>query len=399
MTKHHLILAGGAAAFFVLGLWRLTAPVIRAAEEGGISAPLQAPAIEAPLLTAGGDRPANEFYKAKVLQIVQEGARGEGAEKQLFQIVKVLIKSGALKGQEIIIEHGGLFSIVKNQKVKKGDSVVVVKIEGPERAEYFIADDYRLPSLWLIIALFFSLAVFWGRAKGLASILGLAFTILILVKFITPQILSGKNPLLISLVGAFFIAVISLYLAHGFTRRTSIALLSTLLTLAISALLAVFFVSLTRLTGVGTEEAFYLQIGPLETLNLKGLLLGGIIIGVLGILDDITTSQVAAIDEISKANRRLGFSELYQRGLSVGYEHIASLVNTLVLAYAGASLPLFLLFIINTNQPAWVIFNSEFVAEEIIRTLVGSTALILAVPIATFLAAYFFSAPLNEFDS
>ena len=133
-----------------------------------------------------------------------------------------------------------------------------------------------------------------------------------------------------------------------------------------------------------------MQSGISNNINLRGLLLGGIIIGVLGILDDITTAQAAATEEIFKANRRLGFSELYSRAFSVGREHITSLVNTLVLAYAGASLPLFLLFTLHI-QPWWVTLNSETIAEEIVRTLVGSMTLTLAVPITTGLAAYYYT--------
>jgi uncharacterized membrane protein len=178
-----------------------------------------------------------------------------------------------------------------------------------------------------------------------------------------------------------------MFLAHGFNKQTTLAFGSTLITLIGAAILSVIFVSLTRLTGAGTEEAFYLQFGSLEKLNLQGLLLGGIMIGVLGVLDDITTGQTAAVYEIHKADPKLKLADLYKRGINVGKEHIASLVNTLVLAYAGASLPLFLIFNLNDSIPLWVNLNSEFIIEEIIRTLVGSTALVLAVPISTFIAA------------
>jgi uncharacterized membrane protein len=134
----------------------------------------------------------------------------------------------------------------------------------------------------------------------------------------------------------------------------------------------------------------FLQFGQLQQVNLRGLLLGGIIIGCLGVLDDITTAQTAAIDEIGKANPKMTFKELHRAGISVGREHIASLINTLALAYVGASLPLLLLFTVQEESPFWVVLNSEFLAEEIIRTLVGSSTLLFAVPITTWLAAYFF---------
>jgi uncharacterized membrane protein len=149
-------------------------------------------------------------------------------------------------------------------------------------------------------------------------------------------------------------------------------------------------VAVTSLSGAGTEEAVYLQLSYLPELNLAGLLLGGIIIGTLGVLDDVTTAQVAAVEEISLANRSLSVAELYKRGLSVGREHIAALVNTLVLAYAGAAFPLFLLFALPDHPPLWVILNGENIIEEVVRALVGGSSLMLAVPIATALAAAVF---------
>ena len=151
------------------------------------------------------------------------------------------------------------------------------------------------------------------------------------------------------------------------------------------------FVYLGKLFGMGTEESIFIQSGVLQEVNLRGLLLGGIIIGALGVLDDITTAQTAAIDELSKANHKLGFAELYKAGTSIGREHIASLINTLALAYVGASLPILLLVSLNEDMPWWVMVNSEFIAEEIVRTLVGSSTLLLAVPISTWLAARTFA--------
>jgi len=155
--------------------------------------------------------------------------------------------------------------------------------------------------------------------------------------------------------------------------------------------LALFFVSVAQLSGTGSEEALLLNVSSTMQINLRGLLLGGMIFGVLGVLDDVTTAQAAAVDEIKKANPKLGFEELYQGGISVGKEHIVSLVNTLVLAYIGSSFPLLLLFSLNQGVPLWITLNSEFIMEEVIRTLVGSTALIFAVPITTVMAAFVFA--------
>jgi uncharacterized membrane protein len=335
--------------------------------------------------------PKDEYVKARVLTVVREGSEESGGYKTEYQVLSMKLLDGADVGNAVEVTQRQLSGQSSIQKVKKGDVVVLVKsVMGGERL-YMIADRYRLQPVSILLAVFFILVVVFGRWKGLFSIVGLVVGILIIVNFIVPRIVKGENPFWVTLVGILLIAVTSLYLAHGFTRRTTIALVSTMLTLGLSILLATWAVDLTMLTGVGSEEAFYLQVGPLGMLNLKGLLLGGILIGTLGVLDDITTSQCAAVDEISKANKELGFKELYRRGLNVGHEHIASLVNTLFLAYAGSSLPLFLLLMQNTSGvPLWMTLNSEQFVEEIVRTVVGSIALILGVPISTLLAAWFF---------
>jgi uncharacterized membrane protein len=191
-------------------------------------------------------------------------------------------------------------------------------------------------------------------------------------------------------LGAAVIAVISIFVAHGHTQRTWLALTSTLLTLLGTVAVAGLAVLFAKLSGAASEEAYYIQVGQFENLDLRGLLFGAIIIGTLGVLDDVTTSQVAAIEEIHKANGSLSVTELYHRGMSVGREHIAALVNTLALAYAGASFPLFLLVAAFPTQPLWVTLNSQIIIEEVIRTLVGSSALVLAVPLSSLLAAIVF---------
>lgn len=322
------------------------------------------------------------FLKGKVIEMIEEGTRDIAGQQNIYQRVRV--RTG---NEESEIEHGGIWTITENQKVKKGDRVVLTKSAD---GTLTIFDHYRLPPLAWIFAIFFGLAVFFGGRKGFMSILGLLVSIGIIAKLIIPWILAGGNPITVSLVGSALIAAIAFYLGHGLHSRTTIALASTFITLALAAILAWVFVNLAKLTGMGSEDALFLQLG-FETINLKGLLLGGIMIGALGVLDDITTAQSAAVDELKKANPKLTAHDLYKRALSIGNEHIASLVNTLALAYAGAALPLFLLFAQGTQAPFWVNLNSEFIVEEIVRTLVGSSALILAVPITTWLASNWFS--------
>jgi len=272
----------------------------------------------------------------------------------------------------------------------KNETIITTKTTIDGEDYYYVVDHYRLPSLAVIAVIFVVLIIALARKRGAFSLFGMCVSVAILALYIVPSIIHNHNPLVVSVIGSVMIAVISLYVAHGINRRTTIALISTLLTIVIAVITSILFVEIAHLTGLGSEEAYFVQSGISSTINLRGLLLGGIIIGVLGILDDITTAQSAAVEEIFRANRTLSFTQLYARGFSVGREHITSLVNTLVLAYAGASLPLFLLFTLNI-QPWWVTLNSESIAEEIIRTLVGSTALALAVPITTGLAAYYYT--------
>lgn len=336
------------------------------------------------------DVPQDEYSRAVVVSVTeQEGnaTLGQG----VVQAVKLRLVSGSETGKEMDVSHGDLFAITEEQKVKPGETVVVVKTQGPSGPVYYITDKYRTPAIGIIFAIFLGLAIFFGRTKGVRAVLGLLLSIGILIQYVIPLILDGNNPILVSFIGALVIAFLSLYLAHGVNMRTSVALASTIITLVLAATLSIIFVQLASLSGTGSEEAVFLRMGPIGAIDLKGLLLGGIIIGALGVLDDITIGQAASIEEIKKANNKLGRGELFKRGLSLGREHIASLINTLALAYAGASFPLLLLFSLGGNVPFWLTFNSEFIAEEVIRTLVGSTALVLAVPISTFLAAWVFS--------
>jgi uncharacterized membrane protein len=341
-----------------------------------------------PLEVPDDYRPSLEYHLGVITEVMADKVQELAGTRHIVQKLKAKITRGKDKGKDIDLQ--GYIVTQESQKLKKDDKVVIVKQISLRETVYYVSDKYRLPPFLFIFGIFFVLAIIFARVKGFMAIVGLAVSILILVQFVIPKIITGSNPLLVSLMGAVSIAVLSLYLAHGYNKRTSIALVSTLLTLAIATGLSMLFVSLAKLTGLGSEDAFYLQLGPVEQLNLKGLLLGGIIIGALGVLDDVTTSQVAAVDEIHSANPKLSFRELYTRGLSVGQEHIASLVNTLALAYVGSSLPLFLLFTLNNQMPLWVKLNSELIAEEFVRTLVGSCALIFAVPISTFLAALYF---------
>ncbi len=351
-----------------------------------------------PLMAQGTTTLSKDDYKVATVKEVISSKQQEVAGFQEFaQELKVDLW-GDKSDEQITAKYSELDNSSSRQEFKVGDWVVVldapVVTDGSDLAEksYVVADFYRLPWLIMIGLGFLGFVGLLGGLKGLRSIFGLIVSVLILALYIVPQLALGANPLLSALVGVVAIAVLTFYLSHGFNRRVTIALISTLITLGITVLVSVLFVKITNLLGIGSENATLLQLGQFGELNFQGLLLAGIVIGVLGVLDDVTTSQAATVAELKLANPNLTARELYVRGTRVGKEHIAALVNTLVLAYAGAFLPLFLVFMMSDLTPSWFIVNSQEIAEEIVRTLVGSTALLFAVPITTFLAAKYVKA-------
>lgn len=344
--------------------------------------------VLSPPLVHAQDNPDVTFHRAQVLEILNESRTEDGGYATVTQDVRLRLQDG----QEVTAQYTLPLGASESRLLRPNLQVIAVSPNNlpPEQMpedQYIVTDFYRFPSLLLVFGLFIVIIVVFAGLRGLTALAGLGISVALLLYYIVPQIAQGADPLMVSLVGSFIIAGVALYLAHGFNRRTTVALVSTLGTLALAIIAAISFVSFTKLFGLGSDESLDLQYGAIASLNLRGLLLAGMIIGALGVLDDITTAQAAAVDEIHKANPKLTPIEIYHRGMSVGREHITSLVNTLALAYAGSSLPMLLLFTIY-QQPLWVTLNSEFVVEEVVRTVVGSLALTLAVPITTALAAW-----------
>ena len=335
---------------------------------------------------------SDQFYQAEVKQVLESGQRNIEGIINPYQVVEVQIENGDRQGETVTIQHGVEFTIDRSLLVKPGERVVLLgstDLDG--QIFYQIIDKYRLDKIYYLVGIFFLAIILLSRFQGLGSILGMVFSLGVIIKFIVPEILAGNDPLVVSIIGSFVIMFFSIYLAHGLSKKTTIALVSTFFTLVFIGLISVFFVSFAKLTGLSSEEAYSLRLGlPTADINIKGLLLGGILIGSLGVLDDITTGLSASIFELSAANPKYTFRELYRSGTNIGKEHIASLVNTLVLAYAGASLPIFLILILNpASYPLWATLNNEAIVEEVVRTLAGSFGLLLAVPLTTFLAAFY----------
>ncbi|GAA1868786.1 YibE/F family protein [Asanoa iriomotensis] len=272
--------------------------------------------------------------------------------------------------------------------VEIGDNVIVSPlVDGlnPEDAIYTIVEHQRgTPLLWLVAVFAIVIAAF-GRWRGLAALAGLGVSFAVLLGFILPAILAGHSPLLVAVVGAALIMFVVLYLTHGLTAQTSVAVLGTLASLVLTGAMGSLAIALTHMTGAGDDAAVdvYLTYGAID---LRGLLLAGIIIGSLGVLDDVTVTQAATVAELARANPNLTHRQLYQGGIRVGRAHIASTVNTIVLAYAGASLQVVLLVVAGSRSTVESV-TSEFVAQELVRTTVATLGLIAAVPITTVLAA------------
>jgi uncharacterized membrane protein len=254
--------------------------------------------------------------------------------------------------------------------------------------QYVVTDWIRRPALIALGLLFLGSVVVVARLKGLRAFLATAISLVIVVAFMLPRMLAGWNPVLVSLLGVGGILLLAIYFVHGFNWSTTAALIGTYAAIVVTILLGILFSEWAYLTGFGSEEAMMLSFSA-EQVNLRGLLLAGLLIGALGALTDITIVQASVVRELAFLNPRFSIWELYGRGMNVGYDHVGSLVNTLVLAYTGAALPLFLLLNLNEFNFSRAL-NLELVATEVVHTLVGSIGLILAVPFTTLIAAFMF---------
>ncbi len=327
-----------------------------------------------------------ESLEATVVSILEEKEiLTEFNKKQFYQKLEVLVNKGSLKEQKIVIENGNI-PMINLQKYKLGDNLIISFNKDFEGNDIFFITDYiRRDSLFWLFFIFIILTILVARWRGFNSLLGMGISFLVIFKFILPKILEGSDPIQIAIIGSFFIIPITFYLSHGFNKKTTVSVVGTSTALIITGILASIFVEATKLSGFVSEEASFLQLATQGLINIKGLLLAGIIIGVLGILDDVTISQSAIVFQLKQANPKMKSKDLYKKAMDVGRDHIASMVNTLVLVYTGAALPLLLLFIDNPH-PFSEVINYEIIAEEIVRILVGSIGLILAVPITTFIA-------------
>lgn len=329
----------------------------------------------------------SQTVEGRVTQVIEIRVVEIGpGQTQPVQRLLVELLDGPARGRQVEVEHG-LMSLTQEQSLyQAGDTVLVMLATRPDGSQLAMITGYmRARELALLAGVFMVFTILVSGWKGVRALIGLAISFVVVLGFVLPQILAGRDPVVVSVIGSFVLLAVTLYLTQGWTLKTHAALFGIFLSLIVAGVLITVATDLTRLTGYGSEDASMLQASG-SAVNLRGLLLAGMMIGALGVLDDVIVGQASAVTELHIANPRLNWRELYRRAMNVGHDHIAATVNTLVLAYVGAALPLLLLFHVYP-EPWTHTLNRDLIAEEIVRSLAGSLSLIAAVPITTFIAS------------
>jgi uncharacterized membrane protein len=327
----------------------------------------------------------SETYGAEVVSVAESPCPGTlPGEEVVCRSVTFRLTSGPDDGELATVESTGGAVI---DAVEEGSSIIVARNpNAPREVRYSFLDRERRPALFALTVVFAVAVVLLGRLRGLAALVGLVSTFFIILEFLLPAIISGGAPTVVAAFAASAIAYIALYLAHGFGPMTTIALLGTLASLVLTVALGSIFVGVAEFSGLASEEAFLINLGG-GNVDVSGLVLAGVIIGALGAIDDMTVTQASAVSELVGSGSDRTRTSLFRAGLRIGRDHVSSTVNTLFLAYVGASLPLLLLFVLTDQSPLFVA-NREIVATEIVRALVGSIGLVASVPLTTWLASY-----------
>lgn len=338
-----------------------------------------------PFQSVASEAATGETRSGTVLEIVSLERTPNGTETLVSERIAV-----ELDGERVEVERSYLEGRWPVNEVSPGDGVLVQSSETPNGELHYIVDRKRGPALWALAGAFALFVVAVGRWHGLGALLGLGTSFLIIGRFMIPGILAGRDPVVIAIVGALVLVSTTLLLAHGPSLKTALAMAATALALLATGVLAVVCAALLELGGLAQEEPAALFALTAGAIDPRGLLLAGFVIGALGVLDDVTATQVSTVQELRQADPGLGARELYRRAMNVGRDHVAATVNTLLLAYAGAALPL-LLLLATQGESVGILVQRELFATEVARTLVGSIGIVAAVPLTTALAAFVLS--------
>lgn len=323
--------------------------------------------------------------KAKVLKVVSQTIKNiPGTDNSTtYQTLSALVLSGPDNGKEVTVQNdylslqpGDVFFLIHTTNVEEGLDI------------YNVLEPDRLPALGILLGIFVLAVVLIGGWTGLRGLLALFASILLVFYALLPGISAGYNPVLVASAVSAIIVVFGSYLTHGINRTTSAAVVGLLATIGVTALIAHLAVSATRLSGFADESAVFLNVATRGHIDFVGLLLGAMLVGALGILYDAAIGQAVAVEELLRATPDASRLHLFTRAMRIGREHIGALVNTLAIAYVGVALPILLLFQSYGGEPFLQTINRELFATEIVRAIVGSLGVLLAVPISTLAALF-----------
>lgn len=335
------------------------------------------------------------FEKAKVLEVISHSSSTiPGSETPSeTQTLRIEVLTGKEAGKKVTFQNdyiqltsGDIFFV--RHQTNQLDNIDT----------WSVSDPYRLNTIWLLVLVFVVLIFVFGGVQGVRGLASLFGSFILIFYLLIPGIYAGYNAILISIGVSSLIIIVGSYITHGFNRSTTSAVLSMIITVIVTGIAAYYAVSSAKLTGYSSEESMFLHLNTRGGIDMVGLLFGGIMIGLLGVLYDIAIGQAIAIEELFRAGKHLTRKEVYLRGIRIGKEHIGALVNTLAIAYVGASLPL-LLLMQSSSAGIFFIINNEVFATEIVRILIGSIGLVLAVPITTLIASYMLYGKVGKSDS
>lgn len=336
-----------------------------------------------------------ETLEGRVVNIIESGENLVNEQAFPFQLLEILVERGSLKGSTIqVLNESGLdannLTVVNYRAYQLDDQLRIYTDFNQEEERFFLIEGLvKRQALFFLLILFVIAVVVVTGKLGLMALLGLIVSFLVISRVLVPMVLAGRAPLFSALISSLLIIPASFYLTHGFKSKTHSAVLATLISLLVTMLLAFYFVNLTNLTGFASEEAAFVSNLSQGQIDMLSLLFAGIMIGALGVLDDVTIGQASVTQQLRLANPKLDSWTLFLRSMQVGRDHVSSMINTLILVYAGSAMPLLILFF--DGQHSFIdVIELEIVAEEIVKTLLSSIGLMLAVPLTSFLCVFLF---------
>lgn len=347
-----------------------------------------------PIFSFADEAKTNSVFKARVSTILEEKTgQNEKGQEVVQQNIKLTGLKDERRGKEYYFTGINDFELIKSKTYKVGDKVLLLEsFDANNDPQYYILDYVRSNVIYYLSIIFIIILLLVGGIKGFRSLLSLILTFFVIFKYIIPKILLGANPLFVTLIGSILILFVIIYVTEGFKPLSHIAVLSIVISLTVSVFFSWFFVLSAKLSGIFNEEIASIANIDGVSINFQGLLLAGIIIGLLGVLDDVVIAQISTVEQIHLTNKNQSKKDVFFKAYKVGVSHISSMTNTLFLAYAGVSLPLLVLMV--SGQSAFVnafdAINNEQIGTEIVRTLAGSIGLVLSVPISTYLAVLWY---------